>query len=114
MVETARDTEPPRQEDRKGDLVELGRRPVRGPIHEPVLEPGAVGTLARLQMAECAKGRGGVAGVEQGRRDAAQIARPHEVIDLVAVVVRLAPWGRRRGHERTGVRFVLQAAKHRE
>src|SRR5437588_4786454 len=52
VVEAARDAEAPGQQDGKGDLVELGRRPVRGAIHEPVLKPGAVGSLAGLQVAE--------------------------------------------------------------
>src|SRR5438477_954968 len=52
VVEAARDAETPGQQDGKRHLVELGRRPVRGPIHEPVLKPGAVGSLAGLQVAE--------------------------------------------------------------
>src|SRR5439155_8940181 len=63
-------------------------------------------------MAEGAQGGSLVAGVEQGGCDATQIARPHEVIDVVAVVIALAPRSRWGGHERAGVRFVLEAAQH--
>ena len=112
MIETARHAEPPRQEYRQGNLIELGRGPVGRAVHEPVLKPRAVGALARLQMAECAQRRRRIAGVEKRCRDATQVSRPHEVIDLVAVVIRLAPWRGRRCDESARVRFVLEAAKN--
>src|SRR5207247_8309511 len=67
--------------------------------------------LARLEMAEGAQRGSLVACVEQGGCDATQIARPHEVIDVVAVVIAFAPGSRWGGHERASVRFVLEAAQ---
>src|SRR5690348_9521544 len=52
VVEAFRDTEAPRQQDRKGDLVELCGLPVRRSVEEPVLKPPAVRALVELQMAK--------------------------------------------------------------
>ena len=114
VVEAACDAEPPCQQDRQRDLVELRRGPVRRTVDVPVLKPGAVGTLSRLEVAERAQRRGRIAGVEEGGRHAAQIARPDHVVDVVAVVVRLAPGRAGRGDVRTRSSFVLEAAKHRK
>src|SRR5205807_9692046 len=48
VIETARHAEPPRQEYRQGNLIELGRGPMGRAVHEPVLKPRAVGALAPL------------------------------------------------------------------
>ena len=65
-------------------------------------------------MAEGAQGRVAVARIEQGGRDPAEVARPDEVIDVVAVVVGLAPGRGRRGHEGACVRLVLEAVEDGE
>ena len=114
MVEAAGDPEPPREEDRKRDLVELGRDPVRGPVEGPVLIPASIASLIRLEMAKGAECGIAVTGVEQRGRDAAQVSGPDEVVDVVAVVVVLAPRRGRRGDESAGVRFVLEAVQQRE
>src|SRR5258705_11143107 len=65
-------------------------------------------------MAKRPQRRVSVARVEKRGRDAAKIARPNELVDMVAVVVELTPrrgWG---GDERTRVRFVLEAVQERE
>src|SRR5260370_1321738 len=46
VVEAARYSQAPGEQDGQRDLVELGRSPVRGTVHEPVLEPRAVAALA--------------------------------------------------------------------
>src|SRR5229473_650675 len=85
---------------------------MRRPVHEPVLEPRAVRALTRLQVAKSAKSSRLVARIEQCGRDSTKVPRPNQVIDLIAVVIRLAPWGGRRGDERACVRLVLEAAQH--
>ena len=55
VVEAARHAQPPREKDRQCDLVELGRLPVRGPVHEPVLVPGTIGPLVLLEVAKGAQ-----------------------------------------------------------
>src|SRR6185312_650193 len=52
VVEASRHPEPPREQDRQRDLVQLGRGPVRRAIDEPVLEPRAIRALARFEVAE--------------------------------------------------------------
>src|ERR1700682_3810390 len=112
MVQAPGHPQPPREKNGQRDLVELGRSPVRRPIDEPVLKPTAVTALAGLEVPEGTPRRRLVAGVQKRGGDAAQIARPHEVIDMIAVVIALAPWRAGSGHESSGVRFVLEAAKH--
>src|SRR5439155_23551899 len=92
LVEAAGNAQAPCEQDRPRHRVELRRGPVRRAVAVPVLKPGALGALARLEVPESAQRRGGVARVEERGRDAAQVARPDHVIDVVAVVVRLAPW----------------------
>jgi len=65
-------------------------------------------------MTEGAQRGGAVAGVEERSRNPAQIAGPHEVVDVIAVVIGLAPGCGRRGDECAGVGFVLETAQHRE
>ena len=48
VVETACDPEPPSEQDRKRDLVELGRHPVRRAVEGPVLIPASVTSLLSL------------------------------------------------------------------
>ena len=114
VVETACDPEPPSEQDRKRDLVELGRHPVRRAVESPVLIPASVASLLRLKVPKGAEGRVAVTRIEQRRCDPAQVSRPDKVIDVVAIVVVLAP---RRGggsDESAGVRLVLEAVKQRE
>src|SRR5260370_322106 len=104
----------PGEKYRQRHLVELGRRPVRGAVQIPVLVPAPIGTLARLQVTEGAKGGGAAARVEQRRRSATQVARPHEVVGVVAVVVGLPPRRGGRSDERSRVRLVFQTPQHGE
>jgi len=65
-------------------------------------------------MTEGAQGGVAVARVEEGRRDAAEVPRPDEVIHVVAVVIHLTPWRRRGGDEGARVRLVFEAVEQRE
>jgi len=103
VVQESGYTEAPGEKDGQRDLVELGRGPVRRAVDKPVLKPTTVRTLPRLQVAERSQGRGSVAGVEEGGGDAAQIAGPDEVVDVVAVVIGLTPWRARSSDEGAGV-----------
>jgi hypothetical protein len=87
---------------------------VRRAVERPVLVPTAVGALARLQVPKSAQGRVAVTRVEKRGSDATQVARPDELVEVVAVVVVLTPgraWGR---DERAGVRLVLQTVEDGE
>ena len=64
-------------------------------------------------MTERAQRGVAVARVEERGGDPAEIPRPHEVIDVVAVVVGLTPGRRWGGDERASVRLVLEAVKDR-
>jgi hypothetical protein len=65
-------------------------------------------------MPEGAQGSSLVAGIQESGGDAAEIAGPDKVVDLVAVVIGLAP-GRGGGRdEGAGIRLVLEAAQDRE
>ena len=95
MVQAAGHTQAPCKEYREGNLVELGRLPVGCAIELPVLVPAAIRSLVRLKVPERAKCRVGVAAIEQSGCNPAEVSWPDEVVDVVAVMVELAP--RRRG-----------------
>jgi len=114
VVEASGDAESPRKEDGQGDLVELGRLPMRSAVEKPVLIPASVGALLRLEVSECAECRIAVTRIKQRGCDATEVSRPNQVIDVVAVVDGLAPWGGRRGDERARVRLVLETVEQRE
>ena len=76
--------------------------------------PTTIGPLVRLQVSKCAERGIAVAGVEQRSRDTAQVSRPHQVIDVIAVVVGLPPRRRGSGNESARMRLVLQAMQEGE
>src|SRR5439155_27359946 len=65
-------------------------------------------------MTKGAQGGVAVARVEEGRRDAAEVPRPDEVIHVVAVVIHLTPGRRRRGDKGARVRLVFEAVEQGE
>jgi hypothetical protein len=67
-----------------------------------------------LKVSEGAQSSRFVTRVEQSGGDAAQVAWPDEVVDVIAVVIAFAPRRAGRCHERAGVRLVLEAAQDRE
>src|SRR3982074_2723585 len=50
VVEASCYAKTPREQDRKRDLVELGRGPVRCAVEKPVLIPTAIGSLVDLEV----------------------------------------------------------------
>ena len=113
MVQSVFALEPPREQDRRSDFVELYAAPISAAIDPAILRKIAVGLLNACQPDQRAQRCGALSCREQRGGALHQVARPDQMIaaDLV-VALDLAPRDAQRGDYRALEKLVLMREQH--
>ena len=105
--------QPPRQQDRERNLVELQPGPISSPVDPTVLRKTAVRPLDRRQPDQRAQRRACLIRGEERHRAMHEVARPNEMITTqVLVPLCLAPGNAHRRDHCALKNFVLMREQH--